>query len=349
MIKKIELNNFQAHKHTVLDLIDGINVITGQSDQGKSSIIRSLYWVFKNRPSGNEFMNWDSDSCSVKITTKNDDVIKRTRNKSKNQYHINNQKFDAVRTDVPNEIKEVLYLTDTNIQLQDDPHFLISLSASEAAKTLNEVVGIDIIDFSLQYINKIVRKHYNEGLYIQGELKEEENKLQKYKNLHTAQRKYKRLQKLYSRKETKDNKINSIDYFVEKLSDLEHIEKEKETIQTLDTNINTLGKQLTEIQKIVSNTQKLQKIIQQAEELNEIIQQEDKIKKAETNLNKLSSLYTQLNKINSKNPKILYDKINTQQFGILKLKNDVEKTENDFKKLKEELKICPLCEGTLST
>ena len=37
-IKKIDLINFQSHKFTSLDFADGLNVIVGPSDNGKTSI-----------------------------------------------------------------------------------------------------------------------------------------------------------------------------------------------------------------------------------------------------------------------------------------------------------------------
>ena len=62
MIDKISIKNFQSHPNTELELDPGINVITGSSDNGKTSIFRALYWIIYNRPSGNSFIsNWIKD------------------------------------------------------------------------------------------------------------------------------------------------------------------------------------------------------------------------------------------------------------------------------------------------
>ena len=45
MIKSIELTNFESHKHSEFVFSPYINIITGQSNHGKSSIIRGLYWI----------------------------------------------------------------------------------------------------------------------------------------------------------------------------------------------------------------------------------------------------------------------------------------------------------------
>jgi DNA repair exonuclease SbcCD ATPase subunit len=70
MIKRIEIKNFQAHKNTEIDFDPGVNVISGASDAGKSSIFRALLWVITNRPSGDSIKNWDckkDDTTEVRI------------------------------------------------------------------------------------------------------------------------------------------------------------------------------------------------------------------------------------------------------------------------------------------
>lgn len=52
MIKSIELKNIQSHENTRLDFDKGINVIVGSSNNGKSAILRGLYWARYNRPLG---------------------------------------------------------------------------------------------------------------------------------------------------------------------------------------------------------------------------------------------------------------------------------------------------------
>jgi len=54
MLKKISIQNFQSHKKTELDLVDGINVIYGLSQSGKSAILRALNWIIFNRKFSNK-------------------------------------------------------------------------------------------------------------------------------------------------------------------------------------------------------------------------------------------------------------------------------------------------------
>jgi exonuclease SbcC len=41
-IKSIELKNFLVHEDSVVDFVDGINIITGQNGSGKSSIVEAI-------------------------------------------------------------------------------------------------------------------------------------------------------------------------------------------------------------------------------------------------------------------------------------------------------------------
>jgi len=43
-IKQIILKNFQKHSDLTLDLKEGVNIIYGASDKGKSTIRRAIEW-----------------------------------------------------------------------------------------------------------------------------------------------------------------------------------------------------------------------------------------------------------------------------------------------------------------
>ena len=47
-IKKIELHNFQSHEYTEMEFDRGLNVILGNSDVGKTAILRAIKWALYN-------------------------------------------------------------------------------------------------------------------------------------------------------------------------------------------------------------------------------------------------------------------------------------------------------------
>ena len=48
MIKRITIDGFQSHENTVVDLVNGLNILTGSSDSGKTAVLmgfREIGWL----------------------------------------------------------------------------------------------------------------------------------------------------------------------------------------------------------------------------------------------------------------------------------------------------------------
>ena len=82
MIKSIELQNFQPHHNTKVELHESVNVIQGLSDSGKSAFLRGIDAVLRKAPF---YLTFDKDSGKNTITFDNDDVISRSFTKTKIQ------------------------------------------------------------------------------------------------------------------------------------------------------------------------------------------------------------------------------------------------------------------------
>lgn len=158
MIDRITLQNFQGHAKTDLELIHGINVIHGPSHSGKSSILRALRWIIENRPigAGENFRHNDADDKAEVLATivLNDGAhtaaLTRFRKGANNGYRIDDQELKAIRSDVPQEVFDLLWLADHNLQLsQHNSIFLLNDSPGDVARKLNEVCGLQIIDDAL--------------------------------------------------------------------------------------------------------------------------------------------------------------------------------------------------------
>jgi exonuclease SbcC len=158
MIEFVEIMDFQSHKHSSIDFDKGVNIIAGASDSGKSSILRALLWVIRNRPTGDSICNWFSDEVTVvNITTPECSVVK-SRSKGETIFDFlegeDHHVFKKVKTDVPEEIQRALNISDVNIQEQHDAYFLLKDSPGEVARKLNEITGLDIIDSLFKHANK---------------------------------------------------------------------------------------------------------------------------------------------------------------------------------------------------
>lgn len=76
-ITKLILNNFQSHKHTVLELHEGLNILVGESGHGKSGIQRAFSFVMEGKKGGQSFIHSGEKECSVTLELSNGNTITR--------------------------------------------------------------------------------------------------------------------------------------------------------------------------------------------------------------------------------------------------------------------------------
>lgn len=164
MIESLEIKNFESHAHTILEFHPGINAIVGSSDCGKTSILRSLYWVLQNAGSVSRLSHWIKKKdgslkgeASVGIVL-GGKTLARVRNQDRNGYDINGQELSAIGRDTPEGIVTFLNMSYVNIGKQFDKHFLISETPGEVARKLNEMVKLDIIDSTLSKVESLKRE-----------------------------------------------------------------------------------------------------------------------------------------------------------------------------------------------
>lgn len=189
MLKSLVLENFQGHKFSHLEFAPGVNVITGESNKGKSSIIRALVWAVTNRPAGagENWRRWGADKkemVAVRVGLDNGEIA-RYRKGTENGYVISGENLEgittlqAIRSGVPTEVDRLFQLGEQNIQTQHNPYFLVEDTPGEVARKLNAVCGLDIIDLCLKNSNQLLsettrnRNHTHEQIdSLQARIKE---------------------------------------------------------------------------------------------------------------------------------------------------------------------------------
>ena len=151
MLEKISIKNFQSHKATSMELSPLVNTLQGNSDCGKSAVMRALGWLLFN-PAGDYFVSdWAkkgktiSAPCEVSVVA-NGHTITRRRDKDFNGYTLDGEVFEATRNSVPPRILEALGLGEVNVQRQLDPPFLLSMSAGDVSRYINSLVNLTRID-----------------------------------------------------------------------------------------------------------------------------------------------------------------------------------------------------------
>lgn len=169
MITKLYIKNFQAHEDSYLEFHPGVNVITGENDKGKSSVVRFIRWMAMNRPLGDSIIRDGQTEVEGTMVVMNDGQeipVTRIRNKTKNVYKIDvpeEATFEAFGSDPPEHIRSIFQLDDLNYQDQFDPYFLVTQSPGQVATFIRLHTDLDIIDraisSSTSKLREIKNKH----------------------------------------------------------------------------------------------------------------------------------------------------------------------------------------------
>jgi len=347
MIESLKLVNFQTHKKSLFEFSPGINVITGKSDEGKSSVIRALYWLLFNKPSGNEFINWNAKKCIVTSVINGHEIVREKSNGGTNKYIVDGDDFNATRTDVPEQVTELTKITHTNIQMQDDPYFMLSLNSGDVGRKLNEVVGLNQIDKSIKYVNGVYRKSFNRHNHIKEDVTELESKLSKYTTLDSIEQ----LNSKYTSIENNLDQIEGIlDIMRELIDDLEELIDLKDESEKLNTLSNDIGEYLDKdnsIEDTDKTIQRIKNIISSIENDASTIDTLSKFhKEIETYLSDYLSQEDQHTKLHDNVLHIqeLMTTMDAAAQEVSEIESTVNEVENEFHKFKQSIKECPLCE-----
>jgi len=158
MINQLIIQNYQSHRKSELNFDPGVNIIIGDSDSGKSAVIRAIKQVFYNKPGGDDYRSWWGGDTEITIKTDDDQEVKRVKTNSENLYYLNDTRFAAFGSDIPEEIKQALNINDTNLQNQLDAPFLLSKTPGEVAIFLNKIAHIDKIHTTTSLINSWIKE-----------------------------------------------------------------------------------------------------------------------------------------------------------------------------------------------
>lgn len=185
MLTRIRLVNIQKHKNLTLNL-DKINVITGATDTGKTSVFRGLLWGLTNNEAGDNLINNEgAKSCSVLINVDGHEV-ERSWTKSKNAYRLDDKEFTTFRTTVPTPIADILNMTDLNVQGRRDLPFMVYYKASECANQFSEMLDLEEIDSTISNVNKAVKQKTELVDKLKQQVKQYEDALKQYDKVDDA-------------------------------------------------------------------------------------------------------------------------------------------------------------------
>jgi exonuclease SbcC len=348
MIQSIQLTNFKSYVEQLFTFHPGINLFIGSSNNGKTTIFRAFYWILNNRPLGKSvvsYWNRDKKGDPVEPTkTKlqiDDKTIIRGREPGKNYYSFASNNYEALKGNIPDEIISFLNMTDVNVQKQKEQPFLISFTSGEAAKYLNSIIKLDVIDDCLAYVRD-KKKKCNDSLKAEiRELETLEKELNQLVWIDDADCLLKKVEGIVGKKEEKQQVFNVLSRliveYIRLIGDLIRFEVISK-IEELFVEINLVESELKE-------KQKQQQILYSS--IERYLQTQKIIQKSVT-ISEMESIICDVRKIEEEKRE--------KQWVLNKLKviiNDYEGKQEQLKAIEKRLvefgdqlpDMCPVCGG----
>ncbi len=359
MIKSIKIQNIQSHTNSELEFCDGVNMIIGNSDTGKSAILNSIFWCMFNRPLGDPHRNWNGgemvscielDNGTVQISRDKQTKYKVTQ-ETQGKQGKEGKSFKASGTTPPEEVTN-LFNMDRKINVQrqlerDAPIFLISETPGEVASFLNKVGGLYKIDETVSKGKSDLRKTQSDLNTTKELIKEKQKELENYVGIDELYAKvltYDETAQKQAKKGLILDKIESL------LVDSTKIENKIDELKQKTQIKQKVNQALTWLTFISQNNKTMESFVQIIRQI-DIKEQKQKELKVSTSIKqKVQKGFDLLNTIKEiKNKhKVIYKKNNKiKEYEDVKesLNIKTEEKKKQFHKLMPAQ--CPLCGGTI--
>jgi exonuclease SbcC len=350
MITSLTIHNFLSHKHTELSFVNGVNVLVGLSDAGKSAVMNALRWVMRNEPAGDSFRSWWGGSTYVKIVIDNTWEITRLRNDTENGYILQNLKdetvkshFNAIKNGVPEEIANILNIDDINIQTQLSTHFLLSNTPGEAAKHFNKVAKLDKIDLANSNINSWINTINQDIKYNETELQKSTDKLATFNYLEKLEAEVEVLENLQNTLLNQQNNAKKLEKLISKLENVEiEIAEQQKTIE-IEPYVNELLGMYSKRKEQETQYIKLNKLIKSIENTQAEVEENEKLIPAGVLIDEILQLY-----FDRKQKQTEYNQLKRLIDNIEQTQKDLQNAEIIFSDLHDKFDTampnkCPLC------
>ena len=218
-IEKMQVVNFQRHRDLTVEFDERITTIIGDTDTGKSSLMRALRWLSSNRPAGDSFVRRGSDGAMVRARV-DGQTIRRSRSGSDNVYALGKGEYRAFGSGVPEDVARLLKITELNFQGQHDAPFWFDLSPPELARQLNKIADLDSIDRVVAFLSSRERSLKAEAEVVEKRLVEAREGRKALDWVADADAALKSLEKRQGDLRKVDEEIASIEKLVREASDV---------------------------------------------------------------------------------------------------------------------------------
>lgn len=347
-IDNIHLQNFESHLDTTIELDKKSEptLLIGESSQGKSSVLRAIYWVLEGKGDSKQFIRRHKgiNSASVEITRMDGLKVKRYIELNKNK-NVKAQGYIITRPDGSEEelntsgigyvqsLFGMNYLDidkndsiPLNFMKQEDGWYFIGLKGTQRAKVVGAIYGTQYIMGAIKEFEADRRKHKSTIESVKESIKEKNKTLELLKDV--------------------DSKKTIIDNASVSFSKLKAINSSLESIQEGYSHYRLANKKLSNAYSAVTKLEP---------EINSVSAMIDSLSSSKTSLKHLQTIFNSyktssdiVNKnshLNSINTAPLSDKIESARDKQLELKkitkllNNWESNNKKVSLLSDELSV----------
>ena len=348
-IQKLILHNFQQWKKGEIEFKEGLNVIVGNTESGKSTLFRSIYSILTGKMP-EDYIRKGSKCCEVEIHFSDGSIFKRKRSSKENIALCNDKIFERVGKEIPFEYFKQLGQTSINFGTKEislcsysqfEPHFFITLSDYDKSKLIGTICGIDIVDKLVDSINKDIRENNSTIKFLEAQISNDtQNKDSKEKDYNLISIKTNHLEQCLKTTQDSFKTLEDVSKTAQELSEvnkmIKHIQEILETLRDSDFD----SSKSIELYRLNNLRLKLDEINQQIE----VCRSEQK-QIVEVDLSSVKTL-VKLNRIQKQLQEVNND---------IKIYSNVDFTLEDEKKhletkkssLLKEYDVCPLCGGII--
>ncbi len=360
MIKSLGLVNIQSHKETVIEFHHGFNVICGDSDSGKSTILRTISWIDENKPNPNILKSWfckKNEGMAAEVTFVEQDgsevSIIKERPKTTSSYTITKGTnkpvtLDTVARSVPEEVASLINFSELNFKGQHDP-YLLKMTGGQLAKIINELVGLSAIDKTISYQNTKVDRLKSEYASTTKNIEAIEEEIEKLQYLEELGPKIDQLEKYENERQQISHKITLLNNLI---TDIKGTESEIEFCQSVlevKKESQVIFDLFEKLKKTTTKRINLSKVVSNYLSAEDFLQNEKDILQLTSPCNQIQDKIKKLNDIKTKRQKIAFviNSLKKCEESHSIAKSLVVKAKKEQSKYIGSIKVCPVCKKPL--
>ena len=233
-IKTVHLVNFQNHLDTKINFENGMNLLVGTSDSGKTAIARAISYVINNDMDGTDFIHHGKKKAEIEIEFCDGAIIRRSKAKDFNRVEYKYADTDdwimksSFGTKYPEDIIEFLGNPPSFDKLeaiaysdQNNKNFLIDIAPGSLPEVISKIIDIDDLENGAKLLSSKVKQLDKDVKNLNNKISEDKDTLiLNFSELDEKQKKRLRIEKLFSAIDELEKIKSSLEAFRDKFLDL---------------------------------------------------------------------------------------------------------------------------------